>query len=190
MRLPALRPSLQCIMAPTDNINNTANAYHSGYVQNFVDGVFVQDDVGSGVFSTQNAEFPWYLLDVSNTTVAEQLGSAIWTNTFIIPNDTETSVPLTQVGLASSVQWKEDGNTSALVQTVYDQTGGLDIDSSAANFGFAAGGLSGTKTNQMMNMSLSGANNILADRWDLKIDLVVALCYQILEEVQTDITFN
>ena len=57
----------------------------------------------------------------------------------------------------------------------------MDIDPSAANFGFAAGFASGTRTSQMMDLGLA---------WDIKTDMVVALCYQILEEVQTDVTFN
>ena len=189
MKTPALRPSLQCIMAPADSINNTDNVYHSGDLDMDVNGVFAQGDPGSGVFSTQNAEFPWSL-GTSNTTIAEQLGSADWATTFILPNETETSVPMTQAGLASPVQWEVEGNSSTLWATSASRyIGGLDIDPSAANFGLAAGYLSGTKTNHMMNASL-GENTILADRWDMKSDLVVALCYQILEEVQTDVTFN
>ena len=189
MKLPALRPSLQCIMAPADNITSTANAYHSGNMQIDVDGTLTYGDPGSGVYSTLETVFPWSL-GTSNATIAEQLGSAGWTNTYIIPNDTETSVAMTQLGFASPVQWESDGDSSYLFQTGTSQTGSLDIDPSAANFGFGGGFASGTKTNQMMNISLDGANTMLANRWDMKIDFVVALCYQILEEVQTDVTFN
>ena len=189
MKLPALRPSLQCIMAPADSITNTANVYYSGDMPVYVDGTFQYSGPGPGVYSIQKTVFPWSL-DTSNATIAEQLGSAGWTNTYVIPNDTETSIPMTQVGLASPVQWVPDGNSSDILSTTAYQTeGGLDIDPSAANFGFAAGFASGTKTNQTMNVSLGG-DTILADRWDMKTDLVFALCYQILEEVQTDVTFN
>lgn len=189
MKLPDLRPSLQCIMAPADSITSTASVYHSGKMQVDVDGTLTQGDPGSGVFSTQKRAFPWSLA-TSNATLAEQRGSAGWTNTYVIPNDTETSVPMTQVGLASPVQWVFAGNDPFLVQTVASHTGSFDINPSAANCGFAAGFASGTKTNQMMNISLDGANTIRADRWDVKNDLVNALCYQILEEVQRDVTFN
>ncbi len=191
MKLPALRPSLQCIMAPADNITNADNFYDSG---DNVDGTSTYGDPGSGVYSTQETVFPGSL-DTSNTTIAEQLGSAGWTITYVIPNDTETSVPMTQVGLASPVQWVPNGNSSLLGQTRTSQTGRLEIDPYTPNFGFfgfAAGFASGTKTNQMMNISTDtdDTDNILADRWDMKTDLVVALCYQTLEEVQTDVTFN
>ena len=189
-KLPALRPSLQCTMAPAENITNTANIYHSGEMQILDDGTYTYGDPGSGVFSIQETVFPWSL-DMSNATIAEQLGSAIWTNEFIIPNDTETSISMTQVGFASPVVWvPPDEGSSVLQQTVMLRPVSLDIDPSAANFGFAAGLASGTKTSQMMNISLDGANTILANRWDMKIDLVVGLCYQILEEVQTNVTFN
>ena len=207
MKLPALRPSLQCIMAPADSTTNTANVYHSGDMQVDVGGTFQYGDPGPGIYSNQKTVFPW-ALDTSNATIVEQLGSADWTNTYVIPNDTERSVPMTQVGLASPVQWVSDGNSSDLLEEDTDTLGfkptpseiwstsayqiavGLDIDPSAANFGFAAGFASGTKTNQMVNISLNEANTILANPWDMRTDLVVALCYQILEEVQTDVTFN
>ena len=207
MKLPALRPSLQCIIAPADSITNTANVYHSGDMQVDVGGTFQYGDPGPGVYSNQKTVFPWSL-DTSNATIAEQQGSAGWTITYVIPNDTETSVPMTQVSLASLVQWVPDGNSSDLLEEHTDTLGfkpdssniwstsayqiavGLDIDPSAANFGFAAGFASGTKTNQMVNISLNEANTILANPWDMRTDLVVALCYQILEEVQTDVTFN
>ena len=188
MRLPALRPSLQCTMAPAESINTTAD-YHSGDMQINDDGTFVQGDPRSGVFSTEETTFPWSLA-TSNATIAEQKGWASWTNTYIIPNDTETSVPMTQVGFASPVLWVDDENSSYLMQTLVSHTGGLDIDPSTANFGFAAGFASGTRTNQVMNISLDNLNEIVANRWDMKTDLVIALCYQILEEVQTDVTFN
>ena len=188
MRLPALRPSLQCTVAPVDSINNTA-AYHSGDMQIDDDGTFVQGDPGSGVFSNEETTFPWSLA-TSNATIAEQKGRARWTNTYIIPNDTETSVPMTQVGFASPVLWNYEQNSSNLIPTVASHTGKLDIDPSAANFGFAAGFASGIRTDQVMNISLDGLNKIRANRWDMKTDLVIALCYQILEEVQTDVTFN
>ena len=189
MKLPALRPSLHCMMAPADSITNTVNVYHSGDMQIDVDSTLTTGDPGSGVYSALETVFPWSL-DTSNATVTEQLGSATWTNIYIIPNDTETSVPMTQVGFASPVEWIPDGNSSVLFQTERTRTGSLDIDPSAANFGFGAGFASGTKTNQMMNISLDGAHTILANRWDMKTDMVVALCYQILEEVQTNVTFN
>ena len=190
LKLPALRPSLQCIIAPTDNTTNTANVYHSGDMQIDVDGTFHYGDPGSGVYSIQETVFPWSL-DTTNATMAEQLGSAGWTNTYVIPNDTETSVPMTQVGLASPVQWVPDGNSSRIWSTsAFQAAVWSDIDPSAANFGFAAGFASGIKTNQMMDINLDGANTILAYRWDMKTDMVVALCYQILEEVQTNVTFN
>lgn len=122
MKLPALRPSLQCIMAPADSITSTASVYHSGKMQVDVDGTLTQGDPGSGVFSTQKTAFPWSLA-TSNATLAEQRGSAGWTNTYVIPNDTETSVPMTQVGLASPVQWVFAGNDPFLVQTVASHTG-------------------------------------------------------------------
>ena len=187
-RLPALRPSLQCTMAPADSINNTA-AYHSGDMQVEVDGTYLHGDPGSGVFSKQDTTFPWSLA-TSNATIAEQQGWALWTNTYIIPNDTETSVPITQVGIASPVQWEFNEDSSYLFPTTGSHTGSLDIDPSTANFGFAAGLASGTQTNQVMNISLDGLNTILANSWDMKTDLMIALCYQILEEVQTDVTFD
>lgn len=187
-RLPALRPSLQCTMAPANSTNNTA-AYHSGLMQVEVDGTFLQGEPGSGVFSNQETTFPW-VLATSNATIAEQHGRALWTNTYVIPNDTETSVPITQVGFASPVQWQSNEDSSNLMPTVASHTGGLDIDPSAANFGFAAGLASGTRTNQVMNISLDGANTILANSCDMKTDLVFALCYQLLEEVQTDVTVD
>ncbi|KAK0516929.1 hypothetical protein JMJ35_000084 [Cladonia borealis] len=75
MTLPALRPSLQCIMAPADSITNTANVYHSGDMQIDVDGTLTYGDPGSGVYSNLETVFPWSL-DTSNATIAEQLGSA------------------------------------------------------------------------------------------------------------------
>ena len=190
LRLPALRPSLQCIIAPADSTNNTANVYHSGDMLVDVDGTFELGDLGSGVYSIQDTVFPWSL-DTTNATIAEQLGSADWTNTYVIPNNTETSVPMTQVGLASPVQWVPDGNSSRIWSTRANQAAvRLDIDPSAANFGFAAGFASGTKTNQTIDIIWDGTNTISANRWDMKTDMVVALCYQILEEVQTDVTFN
>ena len=42
----------------------------------------------------------------------------------------------------------------------------------------------------MIYISLDGVNTILANRWDMKTDMVVALCYQILEEVQTNVTLK
>ena len=150
-------------MAPADSITSTASVYHSGKMQVDIDGTLTQGDPGSGVFSTQKTVFPWSLA-TSNATLAEQRGSAGWTNTYVIPNDTETSVPMTQVGLASPVQWVFAGNGPFLVQTVASHTGSLDINPSAANFGFAAGFASGTKTNQMMNISLDGATTIRAER--------------------------
>ena len=188
MRLPVLRPSLQCTMAPADSIKNTA-AYHSGDMQVEDDGTFLQGDPGSGVFSEQETTFPRSLA-TSNATIAEQQGWAYWTNTYNIPNDTETSVPITQVGFASPVQWESNENSSDLFPTAESHTGSLDIDPSAANFGFAAGFASGTRTNQVVNISLDGANTILANTWDMNTDLVSALCYQVLEEVQTDVNFD
>ena len=170
MKLPALRPSLQFIMAPDDNITSTPSAYHSWDMRVDVDGTLTYGDPGSGVFSTQKAAFPWSLA-TSNATIAEQRGSAGWTNTYVIPNDTETSVPMTQVGFASPVQWVFE-SPPLLLQTATTHTGSLDINPSSANFGFAAGFASGTKTNQMMDISLDG---IRADRWDMKNDLVIAL---------------
>ena len=165
-RLFALRPSLQCIMAPADSIINNTAAYHSGEMQVDVDGFLLRGDPGSGVFSTQGTTFPESLA-TSNATIAEQQRGFLWTNTYIIPNDTETSVPITQVGIASRVQWerKENSseNSSYLVSTGVSHTGSLDIEPSTANFGFAAGFASGTRTNQVTNISLNGANTILAN---------------------------
>ena len=194
MNLPALRPSLQCTIAPADSTSNDPNSnYYSG-VEPTIDG-----EPGSGVWSDQQTEFPWSL-GTSNATIADQLSSAPWTNTYKIPNDTETSVPMTPVGLASSVQWVLDDEldpfilSTNILSNYEDQPEIPDIDPSAANFGFAAGYASGTKINDMMNISLGGevgvSEGILADPWDMRTDLVVALCYQILEEVQTDVTFN
>ena len=65
----------------------------------------------------------------------------------MIPNDTKTSVPMTQVGLAPSVQRNEDINPSLISSTRLDTLVESDIDPSAANFDFAAGFALGTKTN-------------------------------------------
>ena len=188
-RLSALRPSLQCTTAPADSIINNNAAYHSGDMQVDVDGTFLQGDPGSGVFSTQGTTFPWSLA-TSNATIAKQQRGALWTIRYIIPNDTETTVPITQVGIASPVQWELNDNYSYLMPTGGSHTGSLDIDPSGANFGFAAGFASGTRTNQVMNISLDGAHTILANSWDMKTDLVIALCYQVLEEVQADVTID
>ena len=189
MRLPALRPSLECIMAPADNITTTDNVYHSGDLEIDKDGTLTQADPSSGVFSTQNTVFPWSL-GTSNATIAGQLGAASWAHTYIIPNDTETSVLMTHVGHASPELWIPNGTSSYLFETSTFHTKPLDIDPSAANFGLAAGFASGTITNQMTNINLDGANFIQGYRWDMETDYVVGMCYQVLEEVQTDVTFN
>ena len=190
LKLPALRPSLECIIAPADStINNPNSNYYSGVE-------LIMGSRGSGVRSTQQTEFPWSL-GTSNATIVDQSGSAPWANTYCIPNDTETSVPMTLIGLVSPVQWElDDGLAPYIYSTFGDQpeimeTDPTDIDPSAATFGFAAGFASGTKINDIMNISLdSRANFTLANRWDMETNLVVALCYQILEVVEMDVTFN
>ena len=190
MKLPALRPSLQCVMAPADNITIVSNVYYSGNMQLNVGGTLTNGNV-SGVFSALEAVFPWSL-GMSNATFAEKWGSATWITDYIVPNDTETSVPMTQVGFASTLVWEPDadGSISVIYSTGTEQTADIPIDPSAANFGFAAGFASGTKTNQMVNGTLPEGKTILAYHWDMRTDMVVALCYQILEEIQTDVTFN
>lgn len=187
-------------MAPADSITGNANAVHDSENNIYV-GRIRTSFKELGVHLTPEIVFPWSL-GTSKATIAEQLGSAGWTNTYVIPNDTETSVSMTQVGLASPVRWVPDGNSSSIWSTSNGLPGDevdpssngrredWDIDPSAANFGFAAGFASGTKTNQMIDFKLDGDNTILANRWDMKTDMVVALCYQILEEVQTDVTLN
>ncbi|EXJ84942.1 hypothetical protein A1O3_05617 [Capronia epimyces CBS 606.96] len=190
MTMPALRPSLQCTVAPVDSITTADNVYHSGTMQVLVDGTYTYADPGEGIFSTQKAVFPWSLGTSNTTLVKEPGGSADWSYTYIIPNDTETSVPKTQIGATSPVQWIADGKTLTAHQTSTEHTGKLDVDPSTANFGFAGGWASGTRTNQVVNISLDGANTFMANTWKMQTDLVITLCYQILEEVQTNVTFN
>ncbi|ORY09323.1 hypothetical protein BCR34DRAFT_568699 [Clohesyomyces aquaticus] len=189
MSLPAIRPSLECTTAPSDTITNDWNVYHSGQMQINVDGTFTYGDPGAGVFSLQLTSFPWSLA-TTKATLVHPGSPANWSNVFVIPNASETSIAETQVGSASSLRWVSSGNLSYLAMTSAAHTGNLDVNPAVANFGFAAGLASGTKTQRRVNISIDGANKFLANKWDLNMDLTIALCYQVLQEVQTNVTFD
>ena len=42
----------------------------------------------------------------------------------------------------------------------------------------------------MIDSDVTGTGTLLANRWDMETDTVVTLCYQILEEVQQNVTVN
>ena len=107
VRLPALRPSLECTIAPAGSTNNAYSIYTSedvsedasGYAS---DSISTHTDLSSGVYSTQQTFFP-LPLGTSNATLRDRLDPADFNTTYVLPNDTQTSVPMTPVGLASSV---------------------------------------------------------------------------------------
>lgn len=203
----ALRPSLECITAPSSEISSTGNYYWSGPVNSgFHNGVGrgnVKDALG--VFTYVNATFPWSLAE-TNTTLAQELGVASWDTFFIIPNDTQTKVSNVPFGFASPIQWytyPDSGGSSILKETATDSQGSLDITPYTPAFGIVAGWASGTITNQTEQVDPEGLasaaglvdptglqNTSTVNVWNLGFNMVAALCYQVLEEVQTGVTLN
>jgi hypothetical protein len=181
MKVPTLRPSLECSVAPPDNAEQDDTDYTVTKVFSSDGSNYIPETVQTppGIYYDMNVTFPWSLSE-SNATLAKQLGSATWSSIFIIPNDTDTTVSRVPIGVASPMEWIRPvhGEDSSIRETtINSRLSTSDVDPSAANFGIAAG-------------FASGSTQEVGGTWQLFPDLVVALCYQVVEEVQTEVTFT
>jgi hypothetical protein len=146
MKVPALRPSLECITAPPNIVSQLGNFYYEAKLSTLYGGTSTTINAMSGIYNYTSANFSWSFAPV-NTTFAKQLGSAQWPELFIIPSKTEKNMPNTPIEFAFPVQWFPEEDSGSILKTAMDQTirVGLDIDPSFPIFLISAGMASGSK---------------------------------------------
>ncbi|KAM5353963.1 hypothetical protein ACJ41O_000613 [Fusarium nematophilum] len=182
INVPAIRAKLNCTPVIEDRVITS--------VVDEQDNYFMQAKPGqNGFFSP----IPFYMQVGLNTTLdfskwcdtppTDNATSASWMQFFIVPNDT---VPA-YVGKASVMSWL---NGSIMAD------GGVDTNPTSGS-GYGAGGL-GTGNNGCPTFALTfgtlGATDyeIIGNttRWQFEHNLGTVLCYQNLEQVEANLTWN
>lgn len=201
VKVPALRASLNCTAIPSNTINVTA-FYWAGETSELSGGSSgLYDDPGSVKVEIQmlmEANFSSPLVGL-NPKAAAKMGPAVWIPTLFMDNSTSQIAEKTFIGVGTPIQWNQLGNNASdaynvllgtsLSQVDLGDADALDVAPYYPGFALLFGTASANNTGRV------GLQSFAADQknvtyWDADLEVTAALCSQILEQVDTDVTMN
>jgi hypothetical protein len=184
--IPAIRGSLKCFEPAPDTMNLTA-FWYAGTYSTFVGGATaVRTDPGS-IKLRLTAKFPWSLCD---RPPVDSPATALWSQLFLLNNDTETTASKTTLGAMAALQW----SGFSITETSHDLTSTRSLDVSAygcPSVMLTLGSTSATKSNRVGTEYYAASLPSNVTYWDLvDPDFSISVCSQKLEEVKADVTLR